>query len=178
MPHIMKKYLSISAAILILASCSSPKYTYNFDYYDYNSGKKKTKVQEGIATQQQSVDESTLTVDENTLVASAKESEVYIAKPAPVLTKEEAVERIKSMSKEERKELKKEVKSYVKEMKKSNVVKSESSAKALSGDVKLAAIFGVVGLVLLIIGGEVLYILGAVALLIGLYFFIRYLSRQ
>jgi hypothetical protein len=63
-------------------------------------------------------------------------------------------------------------------MKKSNVVKSESSAKALSGDVKLAAIFGVVGLVLLIIGGEVLYILGAVALLIGLYFFIRYLSRQ
>lgn len=172
----MKKYLSLVTTILLLASCSSPKYTYNFDYYDYNSGK-KIKTQEVLAFQQPA-QESVLTIDESILVASANETEVNIAKPAPVMTKAEAESVFRSMSKEERKELKREVKKYVKEAKKSNTVKSENAAKSLSGDVKLAAIFGAVGLVLLIIGGNVLSVLGAVALLIGLYFFIRYLSRQ
>jgi hypothetical protein len=45
-------------------------------------------------------------------------------------------------------------------------------------DMKLAAIFGAVGIVLLIIGGDVLTIIGAVALLVGLYFFIRWLIHQ
>jgi hypothetical protein len=53
-----------------------------------------------------------------------------------------------------------------------------SSAKYMENDLKLAAIFGGVGLVLLIIGGDVLYVLGAIGLLIGLYFFIRWLMRQ
>jgi hypothetical protein len=173
----MKKYILLLASFAMLVACTSPKYTYNFDYYDYNSGKRNSGIHKGLGTQQP-FDKPVLVMDEKTLVASANESEVYIAKPATVITKTEAEARIKSMSKEEMKELRKEVKNYVKEAKKSNIVKSENAAKSLTGDVKLAAIFGAVGIVLLIIGGEVLYILGAAALLIGLYFFIRYLSRQ
>lgn len=171
----MKKYISLFITGVILSSCSTPKYTYHFDHYDYNSGKKKAKSQEAVV----SVDKPTVEpamIDGKTLVASTKESEVYVAKPAPAISKEEAIARINSMSKEERKELKKEVKKFVKERKNDSVVGKET--KALENDVKLAAIFGAVGIVLLIIGGDVLYVLGAVALIIGLYFFIRWLVRQ
>ena len=119
---------------------------------------------------------SQVTSDERTLVASANENEVYIAKPTTVISREEAVTRIKSMSKEEKKELKREVKRFVKEKKREGT--DVNSTKALENDVKLAAIFGAVGIVLLIIGGDVLYVLGAVALLVGLYFFIRWLIHQ
>jgi len=81
------------------------------------------------------------------------------------------------MSKEERKELRKEVSKLVKEKKRENSIHGNST-KALENDVKLAAIFGAVGIVLVIIGGEVLYVLGAIALLIGLYFFIGWLIHQ
>lgn len=72
----MKKHISLLTAILAISSCSTPKYTYHFDYYDYNSGKKKATSQEVVVSVEQSVEESTLTVDEKTLVASANESEV------------------------------------------------------------------------------------------------------
>jgi preprotein translocase subunit SecF len=172
----MKKYILLLASIAMLVACSSPKYTYNFDYYDYNSGKKKKMAQEVSVVEIPEV-KSLVTVDEGTLVASARETEVYIAKHAPVISKEEAVARINSMSKEEKRELKREVKKIVKEGKKENTVKGNAT-KALENDVKLAAIFGTVGIVLLIIGGDVLYVLGAIGLLVGLYFFIRWLIHQ
>ncbi len=169
----MKKYILLLAPIAMLAACSTPRYTYNFDYYDYNSGKKKIAPQAAIVTTQK----SEVMMDEETMVASANENDVYIAKAAPVISKEEVAARINSLSKEEKKELKREVKKAVKESKKENSV-TGSGAKALENDVKLAAIFGAAGIVLLIIGGDVLYVLGAIALLVGLYFFIRWLIHQ
>lgn len=160
-------------ALFVLASCSPSKYTYNFDYYDYNSGRKPRKE---FSTQ--AVHKPVLLIDEKSLVASSKESEVYISKPTPPMTKTEAKARVKSMSRAEREELRIEIKNYVREVKKSNIDNSENASKALTGDLKRAVIFGAVGLVLLIIGGDVLFILGAAALIVGLFFFIRYLSRQ
>ena len=173
----MKKNIVHIIVLLVLASCSAPKYTYHFDYYDYNSGKKKATSQEAAVSVNPAATETVGAIDENTLVASTKADEAYIAAPAPAMTKAEAVARIKSMSKEERKELKKEVKKYVKESKKGESLKGEGGRK-LENDVKLAAIFGAIGIVLLIIGGDVLYVLGAVALIIGLYFLIRWLAHQ
>jgi hypothetical protein len=166
----MKKYNLLFLAIVLVASCSAPKYTYHFDHFDYSS-KKKPVVQNPdhpVAV----TSETTVAIEEKTMVASVKENEVL----APAAAKEEVVAKLKSMSKEERKELKKEVKRFVKENKKE--IKEGNGQKQLENDVKLAAIFGAVGIVLLIIGGDVLYVLGAVALLIGLYFLIRWLSRQ
>ena len=174
----MRKYLLLASSIVILASCSTPKYTYHFDHYDYNSGKRKKQAEEVLAATRTTSPAvaAPAAIDEETLVASVKENEIFVAKPAPTVSKEEAVAKLKSMSKEEKRELKKEVKKYVKESKKE--IKSGKSPKQLENDVKLAAIFGAVGIVLLIIGGDVLYVLGAVALLIGLYFLIRWLVRQ
>lgn len=169
----MRTYLLTFITIVILSSCATPKYTYYFDHYDYNSGKKK-KLAEVAAASPEAI--SPIVIDEKTVVASTKENEIYLTKPAPAISKEEAIAKINSMSKEEKKELKREVKKYVKENKKE--IRSGKSTRQLENDVKLAAIFGAVGLVLLIIGGDVIYILGAVALLIGLYFFIRWLVRQ
>ena len=171
----MKKYIALLIAVVIASACSSPKYTYHFDYYDYNSGKKKTQKQEVIVSEEQPAAEPTIIIDEETLVASAKETDLYVAKPAPFITKEEAVARINTLSKEERKELKREIKKYVKENKKD--IKEGKAAKAMAGDLKLAAIFGVVGIVLVIVLGDLFWI-GTIAILIGLFFLVRYLINN
>src|SRR5688572_6617247 len=113
----MKKYALVLLGASVLA-CSTPKYTYYFDHFDYNA-KKKPSAEKTIVVAEQPVQESVLTIDESALTASANEDAVVLAKPAPTtsteMTKEEAIAKIESMSKEERKELKKEVKRYVKE---------------------------------------------------------------
>ena len=177
----MKKYTFIIIGAILLAACSSPKYTYYFDHYDYAKNKKGDLPQAAVVKAEQPAQESVLAIDERTLTASIKETGPVLVEPTtPAVStapsNEEMVAKLKSMSKEERKELKREVKRFVKENKKD--IKNGNAAKAMENDVKLAAIFGAIGIVLLIIGGDVLYILGAVALLVGLYFFIRWLMRN
>jgi hypothetical protein len=170
----MKKYISLLTVIL-LVSCSAPKYTYHFDHYDYSSKKNQVTVAQNNEPAQPFT-----TVDQTTLVASTDDTHVYMTETvaASVDANEKMVEKIKTFSKEEKRKLKKVIKNYVKETKKNPSVETGNAAKALENDVKLAAIFGSAGIVLLIIGGEVLYVLGAIALLIGLYFFIRWLIHQ
>ncbi len=169
----MKKYLPLFVITLVLASCSSPKYSYRFSYHDYSQGKKEAALP--VAMEEPAV-ESILLIDEKTLVASANEDKIYVTNTTPTIAKEEFITNLKIVTKEERRELRREVKKIVK-MKRSDSAYG-NSAQSLSNDVKLSAIFGAVGIVLLIIGGSVLYVLGAVALLIGLYFFIRWLIHQ
>ena len=173
----LKGQLFAFISIVVLSSCSTPKYTYYFDHYDYNSGKKKKPSLEVAASQESQKVISPSAIDEKTIVASASENEMYVANPAPTISNAEAVARIKSMSREEKRSLKQEVKRIVKENKMNGNVEPNST-KYMENDAKLAAIFGGVGLVLLIIGGDFLYVIGAIALLIGLYFFIRWLMRQ
>ncbi len=45
-------------------------------------------------------------------------------------------------------------------------------------DLKLATIFGAVGITGLIIGGNVFNIIGAIALVIGVVFFVKWIIRQ
>ena len=168
----MKKYSLFFLGAILLAACSTPKYTYHFDHYDYSTKKKDPA---GVVAQQPA-QESVLAIDESTLTASINGNEPVIATPAPTMTKEEAIAKLKSMSKEERKELKKEVKRYVKENKKN--IKEGKAPQAMAGDLKLAAILGAIGIVCLIIGGSALYIVGSVALLVGLFFFIRWLINN
>lgn len=178
----MKKCLLIVISMLMLGACSSPKYAYNFDYHDYNSGKKvagsSTEVTPSAAAQQTN-EVYPVAVDQSTLVATSKPETFYPVedKQEPTLRIEAALEKFNALSKEEKKEFKSKIKSFIKENKKSDVVNAQAKA-GMGQDMKLAAIFGAVGIVLLIIGGDVLTIIGAVALLIGLYFFIRWLIHQ
>lgn len=168
----MKKYISLMSVIL-LASCSTPKYTYYFDHYDYSSKKNQVTVEQ---TNMQG--QSLTTADQTSLVASVDATHVYVTETPSVVESKKVAEKINMLTKEEKRELKREIKKYVKENKNNPSVEAGHAAKALENDVKLAAIFGATGIVLLIIGGEVLYVLGAIALLVGLYFFIRWLIHQ
>ncbi len=151
--------------LAIFASCSAPKYTAGI-----NSKEENTLA--GANSSTPSINQA----DESELTASIK--------AVPTLT-EEARQEIKTaylnMSKSERKELRQLLKKEVKSI--SQVNKKEMSVAAVqrSGidhDLKLAAIFGAIGIVALLISGNAFYIIGAIALIIGAVFFIKWLIRQ
>lgn len=186
----MKKYLFHLAAVILLGACSSPKYTYYFDHYDYNAGKKKTEnhlaATPADETKQpvsvSNVDVSPLTLDKEALTASAEESKSIVSNTAKTETASKPVKTYKEMTKTERKEFRKEakqlMKSYIKAKKEGDEVKAAAAAQAMDHDLKLAAIFGAVGIVALLIGGDVFWVLGAIALIIGVVFLVLWISRQ
>jgi hypothetical protein len=179
----MRKYLLPVLAIAVLASCSAPKYAYHFDRYDYNSGKKKTDPAAAQASAHEDIAEHPLQIEQQTLVASADEKPVVLAEsPAAEVRKEAPVKKYADMSKTEKKEFRKEakaqIKQYVKAVKSGNAEDRIEAAKAMDQDLKLAAIFGAVGLVALLIGGDVFWVIGGIALIIGVVFFVMWLTRQ
>lgn len=173
----MKRILLILAALAFMASCSSPKYTYNFDHYNYNAGKKKTSsVNEVVANDgPQAIQPEMLTASATVETPAAEITlPTTEAKAAPV--KKTYAQMTKTERKELRTHLKAEVKSSIKAKKES--IKNTTATKGMDGDLKLATIFGAVGIAGLIIGGDVFYIIGGIALLIGVVFFVKWVIRQ
>ncbi len=177
-------YVFLLGAI-VFASCSSPKYTYHFDHYDYNSGRPKTAetaIAPTPAAPAQAV--QTEVVESPVLTASASEETQVLATEtkASSVDKKASTLSYKEMNKEERKafrkEVKKEFKDYVKAVKKGEQVSAQGGN--LDPDLKMAILFGAVGLVLALFGGvsEVFTILGVIAILVGVYFLIKWLIRQ
>jgi hypothetical protein len=171
-------------ALLTLAACSSPRYTYNFDYYDYNSGRKK-EVKEPNEVEPT----EPLKLDPNNLVASttpsaAASSEKEISTPLKSTSLHETAGGYRTLSKTERKQMRKELKSYI--MNYSKALRSGDegarveATKQLDDDLKLAIIFGAIGVTLAILGGinTVFWVLGVIGLVVGLVFFIHWISRQ
>lgn len=184
----MKKILSLLSLVVLIGACSSPKYTYNFDHYDYNSGRKKS----APVTASETGTQSPLVLDQQTLVASASEEPVVLAEPHTEVptavsvteAKNDFARKYKAMSKTERKEfredLKKELKAYTKAKKEGNSVASGQATKQLDHDLKMAIIFGAVGLTLSLFGGvnTVFWVLGVIAIVVGVVFLISWLLRQ
>lgn len=177
-------------AVVMLAACSTPKYAYYFNHYDYNAGKKKkensTQAVASVNDNSQNeitVNEEPLKLDEATLTASADESVVAISE-RPVVKPAAPAKTYKEMSKAERKEVRKEarqmIKSYIKAKKEGDTEKMAELSKAMDHDLKLAAIFGAVGFVCLLLGGagDAFTIIGAISLIIGVVFFVMWLVRQ
>ncbi|MEQ8362563.1 MAG: hypothetical protein RH948_06800 [Cyclobacteriaceae bacterium] len=170
----MKTKLYYLLAIVLFASCSAPKYAYHFDRYDYNSGKKSSSV---TAVNP----ENEVAPFESQQLLASTDNTFLIEKISPVddvmvTNSTEVRKTYAQMSKSERKELRSDVKKYLKEKKES--IKAAKKANAMDNDLKLAAIFGAVGLVALIISGDVFYILGGIAMIIGVVFFVKWLVRQ
>jgi Flp pilus assembly protein TadB len=169
----MKKILYL-IPVALLAACSAPKYTASFQHQRNNVDYHPAKAAESVADE---VLVNNIVSDQ--LVASTKVE--------PTASLADAKKEIKSaylkMTKEERKEvrqlLKKEIKSIVKNQKKEMAV-SSTKAAGLDHDLKLAAIFGAVGIVALLLGtaGQAFTVIGAIALLIGVVFFVKWLLRQ
>ncbi|MEQ8423102.1 MAG: hypothetical protein RIA63_00230 [Cyclobacteriaceae bacterium] len=168
----MKSKLYYLLALILISSCSSPKLAYHFDYYDYNSGKKANNNE---VAKTESVLEP---IQQESLLAST-ENTFLLTEPTEATKSESKVEARKTyaqMSKSERKEFRSDVKKFLKEKKES--IKAAKKTNAMDNDLKLAAIFGAVGLVALIISGDVFYIIGGIALIIGVVFFVKWLVRQ
>jgi Flp pilus assembly protein TadB len=205
----MKHILLLVAAILIVTACSSPRYTYNFDYYDYNSGRKH----HASATQpKDEKQEHPLMLEERTLVASAapivlteedipiektaakpakiskpSKAELAETKKAEIAAKENAAllaRRYKELSKSQRKEfkqeLKKQFKRYMKAKRTGDTVAANNATSTMDQDLKMAIIFGAVGLTLTLFGGinEAFWILGVIAIVVGVVFLVKWLVRQ
>jgi F0F1-type ATP synthase assembly protein I len=183
----MKKYLLLLCGVLLLASCSTPKYAYYFDHYDYNSGKKtaKTAVAQNMLTTPAT---SPLHINQEALVASMGNRIVTVENAPPVTIteadKKAFAEKYSAMSKSEKKEFRKELKSEVKKMikarKSGESVDSISKTKVMDYDLKMALIFGIVGVVLYALAGvnPVFWILGVVATVVAIVFLIKWIAEQ
>lgn len=181
----MRKYLLLVLSVAVLASCSAPKYAYHFDHYDYNSGRKQAVAATDITSDAAVVAEpSPLDVPADAVTASAEEKSVASDMNAAEMKaqQEVAAKKYASMSKEERKAFRKgakaQIRQYVKAAKSGDKGQVEQAAKGMDKDLKLAAIFGAVGIVALLIGGDVFWVIGGIALLIGVVFFVMWLARQ
>lgn len=186
----MKKYLLLISSVLLLASCSTPKYAYHFDHYDYNSGKKKAQTEKTRLAQQMlaTPETSPLQINEEAIVASAERTIVPIERKAPPTVSVEDQKAFaakyaamsKSEKKEFRKELKSEIKSIIKAKKSGENVDSVSESKALDRNLRLALIFGIVGIVLYALSGvnPIFWILGIIATVIAIVFLIQWIAEQ
>ncbi|HWA34106.1 MAG TPA: hypothetical protein VG737_08260 [Cyclobacteriaceae bacterium] len=173
----MKSKITFLLAIVVLASCSAPKYAYYFDHHDYNAGKKQHQTQAQVSAPSEV---SPLAVDPQELVASTSDAPVVTpgAATEPVAVKKVTyMQMTKAEKKAFRKELGKQIKTYVAAKKKMNSVEAQK-AGSMDHDLKLAIIFGAVGIVGLIIGGDVFWIIGGIAMLIGVVFFVKWIIRQ
>ena len=169
--------------MLILASCSSPRYSYNFDYYDYNSGRKELhhthSNESSLAT---NVDP--LKLDRNELVATAELHDKKSSQPYVAENKQASGRTVKDLSRAEVKRLRGDLKNYIKEhskkLKSGDEVANVNATKQLDNDLKLAIIFGAIGITFAILGGinTVFWVIGVVGLIVGLVFFIRWISTQ
>jgi hypothetical protein len=168
----------ILGAVVLLTACSTPRHAYHFDHYDYNSGR-KTHVDETI---QQG---SPLQITEEIVVASAEKNVLYEAKKATAEENMKALAaRYKSMSKDQKKDfrtaLKKDLKSIVKKEKQTKKgVESIGETKAFDTMLALAIVFGAAGIVFTVLASvsNIFWVLGAVAIVIGAYFFIRWVNN-
>ena len=165
----MKFHQMLFGAAILFTACSSPKYVYHFDHYDYNSGKKAT---EELVTAEK---EDPLLINSEALITSSDNKIVMIedekVKSSPT-TVEVLTKKYSSMSKADRKEfrgqLKKEIKSYVKlnEVRKKDNGASIKATKAFDTTVGLALVFGVAGIVLTVLAStsNLLWVLGAISI--------------
>jgi hypothetical protein len=174
----MKNILTLIAGALLFTACSSPKYAYYFDKYDYNSGRKSAVSKVEVPSQTET---SPLSVTPETLTASASVTpEPATVHPNLEVAKKEAAEKLASMSKREKKEFKQELKKYIKSVKKADSGKGVHATKVWDHDLKMAVIFGVIAVVLTALYGvsPVFWILGIVSLVVAVVFLIQWLSRQ
>jgi len=167
----MKKLLYL-VVLSVLASCSSNKYAAHFQ---------NVKPYEPVY------------VEANTVPGSAPQTIRPAIQPeqltasteiVPVVTESTPTVDVRKtyiqMTQAERKELRQNLRSALKASLASSKLSPESSkaSQGMDPDLKLAAIFGSIGVVALIIGGDVFAIIGGIAMIVGLVFFVKWLIRQ
>ena len=178
--NVMKFHQVLLSAFVFLTACSSPKYVYHFDHYDYNSGKKVD-----AHLKEMPVEENPLALDEKTLVVSSTAEPIAIAekKEAPYSSVKDVAAKFKTMSKQEKKEFRKELRRELVNYSKKNVLKKNDGVDGVQATQKfdtlvaLAIAFGVAGIVMLMLAGNAFWVAGAVCLVVGAFFFVKWVAN-
>jgi hypothetical protein len=186
----MRNLLLLLVGVLLLAACSAPKYSYYFDHYDYNSGKKKISPDSRLAISPVEAptfasEVSPLSIPEETLVASTEPGIVVAEKKVePVVDQNILAKKYSSLNKTEkkafRKELKSEIKKYMKAKKSGDNGAAVENTKVMDYNLKMSIIFCAIALTLSFFGGvnSVFWIISVVTLVIGIVFFIKWIAEQ
>lgn len=164
----MKNKVIALLSVVVLASCTAPRYSYYFDHHTYPV-KKNPQVEP--------VSPSDLSTQ---LTASVLSGPVAFPETQTVtapVTRKAPLALTKTERKVLRQQLKKVIRNNPEVRKELNSVQTVK-AGGMDQDLKLATIFGAVGIVGLVIGGTVFYVIGAIALLIGVVFFVKWIMRQ
>lgn len=168
----MKQLIYLLTGPVLLASCAAPKLTYQFDTHRY-----QTVSKENQATRAQ----FTAAVRPEEWVASTEPGPVVIPAAAGQPT---ADEELRSGAELQQKPLRAQhlaKKMRVNEAAANAVpqVKNDQTTE-LDEDLKMAAVFGTMGIVGLLLSGlgDFFLFIGGLALLAGAFFFIRWLIRQ
>ena len=166
----MKKILCFTS-IISLAACSSSKYTAGFHKSNVEVGYHLTNSQSENSIQSESQTKQ--------FVASTSFRPELLPQASEKEAKNTFVNMTKVRQKTVRQQLRKQIKSIIKSQKKEMSVTS-TQASGMDHDLKLAAIFGAVGIVVLLLGSttQVFTIIGGIALIIGVVFFVKWLLRQ
>jgi hypothetical protein len=177
----MKFHQVLLSAFVFVTACSSPKYVYHFDQYDYNVGKRSGPQKVAV------IEENPLLLDEKNLVVSSAAEPIIIAEkqPVPYTTVREVAEKFKTMSKREKKEfrkgLRKELVNYSKKsvLKKNDGVESVNATQKFDTLVTLAIVFGGAGIVLITLANisNAFWIAGVIALVVGAFFFVKWVAN-
>ncbi|HZB12508.1 MAG TPA: hypothetical protein VE467_05755 [Chryseolinea sp.] len=177
----MKFHQVLLSAFVFVTACSSPKYVYHFDQYDYNVGKRSGPQKVAV------IEENPLLLDEKNLVVSSAAEPIIIAEkqPVPYTTVREVAEKFKTMSKREKKEfrkgLRKELVNYSKKsvLKKNDGVESVNATQKFDTLVTLAIVFGGAGIVLITLANisNAFWIAGVISLVVGAFFFVKWVAN-
>ena len=176
----MKFHQVLLSAFVFLTACSSPKHVYHFDHYDYNSGKKVD-----VPLKELPVEENPLALDEKTMVVSSTSEPITIAekKAVPYASAKDVAVKFNTMSKQEkkafRKELKRELVNYSKKtvLKKNDGVDGVQATQKFDTLAALAIAFGVAGIVMLMLTGNAFWVAGAICLVVGAFFFVKWVAN-
>ena len=178
----LKFHQLVVITAIFLAACTPQKYVYHFDKYDYNVGKKTES-----PTEETEVAIGPLSIEREALVVSAGPQPVLTNDPHQIAVEEKVktmTEKVKAMSKAERKEFRKELKRELKVLIKKDVKKTDSvdsikRTKVFDTLAALALVFGVGGIVLITLANisNAFWIVGAIALAIGAFLFVKWVTN-
>jgi hypothetical protein len=184
----MKRILLVLLPALLCA-CSSPRYSYYFDSYDYSEGRKPQIVQlkekNNFAEHRESdlmADASKRIVLEDRSVITPLPSGVNDAETFTGKDEHQNIESLSKFSRKERREFIRDLKDAIRESKKNShqTDVAPDEIKVMDKDLKMAIIFGAVGLTLSLFTGvnAAFGVLGVVAIVVGVVFLVRWLIRQ
>ncbi len=177
----MKLHQVLIGAAIFLTACSTPKYVYHFDRYDYASGKKTD-----VPVAQATPDESPLSINEEVLTVSSETKPILTEKPKVVSSEatKAAAQKYNTMSSSQRKEFKKHLKNEIKTFSKKLVKKGDNvdevkRTKAFDTLVALSIVFGVAGIVLITLANisNAFWVVGAISLAIGAFLFVKWVAN-